>query len=777
MQHPLSYTYAVTDLGAGACFGNPDTFARTSRTSDLQGFWHAGDDQHYAGNLTTTPAVDGTPMTATTTSFYPAWQTTRYEGSDLLLSKTFFVPLDPTGPSRVAYVLLAATNTGTTPRTIDLLVDLRWNPSLVPYHSKAHAWAQGEKVITSRLHGKLVLASTVAQPYTHPANGLLPPGQTTFGNPQEARVFGGSVAPETCRFVAPSRVLATYKLDVPAGQTVTMPLWVAFSDQGEAAALTTWNAASDHAHALITTAAKVQEQLGLADIYTPDAVINRGLGWGKLNTFRVMDRYAHGKGFTNDPPQDILVVRDAAWYAMGASYLAPGFIEGMWDLMRDHATHDGGKLTEFAKCSAIPAFKDDDGLNINDDTPLWIYATHHHYAVTGDRAWLAMFYPQVTEAAEWILAQRRNGLIEARQDGTNVFGIASWRNIIPGYTLNGAVTEINAECVGALRSAAELAQQMDDPTNATRWASAAEALATAMNTQLVTPENGLYALARNPDGTLRPEVTADLVFPLVFEVAPDEMAARITDRLLQPDFWSECGLRTVATTEPEYDPTYGWGLMGGIWPNLTAWACFALRKTRPDILAEGMTRTYAKSEPASPVTAGRVVPGEFPEWFDGDTFESRGMAMSPWMPPTFVWLAIEGLAGLTPHVPDADGKRGHLAPNLPADWSWIGGRNLRLGADSVSFFQCDGILHVAGSAVTSGPHAEIHETDVTDQVTSNAPWTVALQRGTTITVFVAAAAEPVQIRLAYGETILTSALQAGEGQIHTFQVAPAKVPA
>ena len=37
-----------------------------------------------------------------------------------------------------------------------------------------------------------------------------------------------------------------------------------------------------------------------------------------------------------------------------------------------------------------------------------------------------------------------------------MYGISSWRNIIPYYTLDGAVTEINAEAVFALEAAAML---------------------------------------------------------------------------------------------------------------------------------------------------------------------------------------------------------------------------------------------------------------------------------------------------------------------------------
>ena len=46
--------------------------------------------------------------------------------------------------------------------------------------------------------------------------------------------------------------------------------------------------------------------------------------------------------------------------------------------------------------------------------------------------------------------------------GVDMYGISSWRNIIPYYTLDGAVTEINAEGVYALEAAAMLCAVVGD---------------------------------------------------------------------------------------------------------------------------------------------------------------------------------------------------------------------------------------------------------------------------------------------------------------------------
>ena len=52
--------------------------------------------------------------------------------------------------------------------------------------------------------------------------------------------------------------------------------------------------------------------------------------------------------------------------------------------------------------------------------------------------------------------------------GTDVWGNATWRNIIPGYTLAGAVTEINAPAVWAWPEPPALAEAAER-RDAARW--------------------------------------------------------------------------------------------------------------------------------------------------------------------------------------------------------------------------------------------------------------------------------------------------------------------
>jgi hypothetical protein len=185
---------------------------------------------------------------------------------------------------------------------------------------------------------------------------------------------------------------------------------------------------------------------------------------------------------------------------------------------------------------------------------------------------------------------------------------------------------------------------------------------------------------------------------------------RILNLLYSPTFYTPYGIHTVSRDEAEYHPNFGHGLMGGLWPNLSAWVAYAGRRLYPDRVVEMMAAIFALSEIDNPADEGHLVPGEFPEWFDGETWKSRGMAMSPWMPPTYLWLGVEGLAGVTPTA-------GNMAvdPNLPANWDWLIMRDLPYCGQRISYFVHEGQLHTTCPVQSSLPQV-IYSRDVTGEV-------------------------------------------------------------
>jgi glycogen debranching enzyme len=332
------------------------------------------------------------------------------------------------------------------------------------------------------------------------------------------------------------------------------------------------------------------------------------------------------------------------------------------------------------------------------------------------------------------------------------------------------VTEINAVCVFALRIAGRMALLMGDDDDERRFSQAAGELSNAINEKLVSDVTGLYVLNIDPDGTRHDLVTGDQIFPVMFGVAGPERKRKILERLFQPDFWTPYGVRTVSNLEEGYDPDYGVHLLGGVWPNLTAWVGYSSKGTSPRRLVSAMRNIWKISEVENPKAYYNVVPGEFPERLSGDTFKSRGMAMSPWMPPTYVWLAYEGLLGFEPRV---EGLR--VNPHLPDDWSWVGARDVPVMGGKLSFFYYRRRLH-STMAVGSRSKSRVYDEDVTRHVDCDAPFYVALRHGTDISVFLGTDeagtfSAVVRPPLVDSELRLSVALREGAGKLFALRAA------
>ncbi len=706
----LSYEYDVNKLWLGGSYGNIEVFTRTDARSNLGGLWCAEDDQFYIGRLVMHLAVDGERLEARTTTFMPVSQQTTYVGHDVEARKTFFVPYGELDRRR-AYMVARLRNFLPREQTVEIALKAQYPQFAFAEFSKLPDMTQKNKLVNSQVRDGLVVT-------------------TTQGREGEARVIGTPAAELVdARFDARTAEL-TYRATLGPHEEREVPFIVVISNRGADDAVARYRASATEAPGAVLAATEeaVGAILRTSDILTPDPAITRAIKWAKINTIREQRHYPIGNSFTNDPPQDILVVRDIAWFSVGSDYLTPDFSRGAMELVRDYGVEPGGEITEYIMACEDPPFKSNYGLNINDDTPLFIFAVHHHYALTADDAFLRAMWPTVQGAANWILAQKRAGLIWCTSEESNVWGIASWRNIIPEYQISGAVTEINAECYMALRLAGRCAEMVGEFEESERFLNEALELKENINTQLVSEETGLYLLNITYDGTRHHNVTGDLVFPVMFGVADEEMRERVLQRLYEEDSWTPYGVRTVPKGEPEYDPEYGVRLIGGVWPNLTGWVAYASRIDHPEKMIEGMRNIYRISETENPLAYKNVVPGQFPECLHGDTFQSRGMALSPWMPATFVWLAIDGLLGFRPQVTELS-----VQPHLPESWQWLAIKSVPYRGRRFSLFYHRGTVY-SSQQVDTGYPLELFDEDVSHLVDTNA-YVIALRRSEEIVLF------------------------------------------
>ncbi len=393
------------------------------RETNLKGLWCADDNQWYIGEWKIDMEIGGVTVVPQTTDFLPESQSTFYNTSDVIIEKKCFLP----------FFL---------EQEADHHID---EMHTVGYFLQLKNLSKEEKIIVVR--NTIVFPGMPCDLFTkqppddqtkkrvqvHQQEGYCE--ITTLGNTNEVRIIGSSRPWTVCS--ADDRSLIMEQVITLKGNAVQeLSYTSAISDKSSKQALLNFQKGAKGRLLLDGSIKSYQKVLSRSFLLTPEPVINRGLQWAKINTVRVQHRYRIGGGFTNDPPQDIIVVRDLAWYLFGSDYLSPQFSHDLLSLGERFGYHDGGKLTEYVHANESAPVQHDYKLNINDDTPLFVYGLYHHALTCNDGLSLEKVFPLMQRACEWIIAQIKNGLVYCNADGTNVWGICGWRNIIDKYTFN-----------------------------------------------------------------------------------------------------------------------------------------------------------------------------------------------------------------------------------------------------------------------------------------------------------------------------------------------------
>jgi hypothetical protein len=686
-----NYVYPVDHLKVGQSLGNSNCYVTLDNKTDIwsdptsvrYGLRESTNQKYYLlGWDVGVVSPDGAKLTPTTTTFTPTYQESEYEAGAAKIRKKFFVPFE-TGYLRSAHFLLNAETPPATGLTVQSRIvfpdgvqveqagykDHQYLRAVYPDGAVAILWGSATlKSVQIRNLAQESSASTLAS---------IPTSKAPAGQPVEAQVEFTWNPSESG---PPFALSFAYALD-GGDESVGMLLGAVFDPSNDAAP-----GAAAHLERveklLADSMTAIDRSLAAGRLWTPDAVIERGSLWAKINQLRMHQEYEWGDGFSNNPPSDVVVGRDSYWYLSGSSYYAQPWSRLLLNLWFEKGLEPSGEFVEYMTASRRPIFTDDYGLNVNDNTPLLLIAAYRYYALSGDQEFLHRVYPLLLQSANFILSQRqvgknnRYGLVWCTSTETFVRGLCGWRNCIRNYKLSGAVTEVNVECFEALLRVAELAKSQGDDLNATRLTAAAEDLKLAINQHLraSTPTNHFYCLNINSAGERVEDTTADLLFPVLSGVTDRATGQAIMKKLFGEDFWASApdgagGIRTVSSEQKGYEAesTPGnYGLMGGVWPNLALWAGkAAAAEGLPELAVKGMQGTFLLSE-REDAAHYNVVPGEFPEYFNGDDLKQRGMPLSPFVPGIYLWCGLEGLAGLNPR-PSAM----RVEPQIPRDWDWL----------------------------------------------------------------------------------------------------------
>ncbi len=727
-----SFVLSESDLGMGASLGNGALWVQTKGTGAIESVFLNDIGRSLIGSVSVRfgaharalnsapPSTDGKLSDASYIGVYPEERTCTFEvhpayqrlsfqvAAVIDIEETLFVPL--------------GSSTAEDSPVVHLIVDVHNRDDVAHLlRLTASAMLRGATTADVRAYFDETHNALVAVNATHPDWVRV----FTVSEPARYCVdldFGSMYDPITVQALkntidAEGDVLGHLQLDftLAPDERRRICFTVALSSAGVQDALRRLDHAADADATLAQSIELLESELSLSQVITPDKTINQGALWSKVNMRRVMAAYNTGNAFTNDPGRYAnVVVRDCAWFIFGNDHFLPGFSRELLDgiALRQYTS---GKLPEYF--DAVDGRVEDYDLNINDDTPLYILAVNHHFRATGDMAWLGSAYESVSRAAHYIISQIDNrGLVFCTADDPagGVRAIAGWRNIIEGYSISGAVTELNAQCVAALRSASHLADNLGRfAEDARTFLEASERLKSAMDRYLINPHNGLYYLNIDVEGHPHTDVTGDEIFPVIMRACDDETAFRIISRLNYPDFWTAAGLRTISRYDPRYNPCVSQGLLGGVWPGLTWWYAFGAARYHPEMMVRALRSSF-EHYGADP-KRNNTVPGQFSEWFDGESLENRGMRLSPWEPPRFLWAAIEGVCGLVlgPGLP-------RVSPLIPSTWNWVGLRALPYHGALISYFVVrEGVsgYHVySTSQVQSEWEVFVYEEDISDSI-------------------------------------------------------------
>ena len=721
-----AYVLSEAETPFGHTLGNFKTFATSTPKGGVRALWDADTDQIIFGNhqiayrTRNGPTLFPQRITRELT-FLPYAQIAEFSLDDRVrVAETFYVPHGPKHDRTVGFVIdISMHNTGVAPAEVSvypwaLLIGQRF-------------YGEPEKAVRATCEGPFVRSFGEESGYARWWGGSREPAAVAVALREQtllAAIRDGDLAtarrldevrPPLAEFVN-RRIFGAleYRLAVAPGAREDLRIAVVFHKNGDAASKPVLEQLLGDETALHETQRYYARHLGDARLLTPSPLVNRGVVWAKVNMLRVIKDYPQGWGSTNSPPSDILVSRDTSWFVHGYDYFLPHFSRAAIELF-NRFLEPSGQVVEYVR--GVSGFKTSYDLNINDDTPLHIIAILHHYNATLDDAWLRGVFPLVRGITDYLLSQRdANGLIYCKAAGVDMFGITSWRNIIPYYTLDGAVTEINAEAYFALEAAAMLAAILEERADWSRWSAEATALRAAMLRKLFNADTSAFVLNYDQDGNYQDNFTADEVFPVLFNVADAETRTSILERLLESDFVTPVGLRTISTADSWYFPSHGFGLLGGIWPDLTLWFAVALaRNGMVDQNVHFLEAIYASMEAGA---ARNTVPGQFGEWFDGGSLTNRGMYLSPWTGAKYLWAVAETVCGIDGYRTSG---RLHLVPRVPATWQWTAAARIHWGGTRHTYVIDHAAKRIVGdmrAASADEPYRVFYAgTDVSEEAT------------------------------------------------------------
>ncbi len=211
-----------------------------------------------------------------------------------------------------------------------------------------------------------------------------------------------------------------------------------------------------------------------------------------------------------------------------------------------------------------------------DATPLFIMLAGAYFDRTGDRPFLERLWPHIERALHWIDRYGDvdgDGFVEYARQSSKGLVQQGWKDSNDSvFHADGkiaeppiALCEVQGYVYAAKLAAARLSRVLGDVNRCCELEVQAETLRTHFEEQFWCDDLGTYALAL--DGRKRPcRVRASNAGHCLYTgIASPERGRRVAETLLEADFFTGWGIRTLAKTEVRYNPLSYHN--GSVWPH------------------------------------------------------------------------------------------------------------------------------------------------------------------------------------------------------------------
>lgn len=243
-----------------------------------------------------------------------------------------------------------------------------------------------------------------------------------------------------------------------------------------------------------------------------------------------------------------------------------------------------------------------------DSTPLWLILLGEAHAWTGDDRMLERLWPNALAALTWIDDSGDldgDGFVEYQRRSKLGLLNQGWKDSgdairhTDGKPAVGpiALAEVQGYVYAAKRAIARLARHRGEMELAARLDTAADVLRDRFDDAFWMPKVGFYAMALDGEKRQVGSIGSNAGQALWAGIVPAERAARVAERILEPDMFSGWGIRTFASGQPGYNPV-GYHT-GSIWPHDNA------------LIAAGLKASGATD--GANLLAGRLI--EAAQWF------------------------------------------------------------------------------------------------------------------------------------------------------------------